>query len=185
MHMPPPTDLTEPAPDLRQQRIAAVVRDYQQPLLRYTSRLLRNATLAEDVVQTVFIKLCRNWSPRQEAGGDLKPWLFRVAHNEAVDLIRSEARRNRLHTCGAAEAEILHGGIHTDAVNDDDRHALVLGCLDALDPSERQVILLRLQQNMSYDEIAATVNRPRGTVGALLHTAVKKLARQVRRKEGA
>ncbi len=181
--MPPQTALTEPVTDLRRQRIAAVVRDYQQPLLRYTARLLRNATLAQDVVQTVFIKLCQNWQPRQEADEDLKPWLFRVAHNEAVDLIRGEERRKRLHERGAAEEEIRSGGLHADP-EPDDRRMLVLSCLGALCPDERQVILLRLQQNMSYDEIAAVIGRPRGTVGALLHTAVKKLARQVGRKEG-
>ncbi len=182
--MPPPTALTEPASDLRAQRIAAVVRDYQKPLLRYATRLLCNATLAQDVVQMVFVKLFRNWSPLQEAGGDLKPWLFRVAHNEAVDLIRGESRRKRLHDCGAAEAEILYGGRHTDPMPDQDRRDLVLSCLDTLGPDERQVILLRLQQNLSYDEIAAVISRPRGTVGSLLHTAIKKLARQVSRKEG-
>jgi len=185
MHMPPKTVLTEPTADLRRQRIAAAVRDYQQPLLRYTARLLRNATLAQDVVQTVFIKLFRDWQPRQEAGESLKPWLFRVAHNEAVDLIRGEERRRRLHERGAAEDEIRNGGLHAGPEPDDDRRTLVLSCLGALCPDERQVILLRLQQNMSYDEIAAVVGRPRGTVGALLHTAVKKLARQVGRKEGA
>ena len=181
--MPPQTALNKPASDLRQQRIAAVVRDYQQPLLRYTARLLRNATLAQDVVQMVFIKLFRDWGPLQEAGGNLKPWLFRVAHNEAVDLIRSETRRRRLHDNGAAESETLRGEVQTDPVPDD-RRELVLSCLASLSTDERQVVLLRLQQNLSYDEIAAVIGRPRGTVGALLHTAVKKLARHVQRKEG-
>jgi len=181
--MPPRTDANQIAPELRQQRIHAVVREYQQPLLRYTARLLRNATLAQDVVQTVFIKLCQNWQPRQEADETLKPWLFRVAHNEAVDLIRGEERRRRLHERGAAEDDIRTGGIHADQEPDGDRRALVLSCLGALGPAERQVILLRLQQNMSYEEIAAVIGRPRGTVGALLHTAVKKLARHVSRKE--
>ena len=181
--MPPQTALNEPATDMRQQRIATVVRDYQQPLLRYTAHLLRNATLAQDVVQTVFVKLFRDWRPLQEAGGNLKPWLFRVAHNEAVDLIRSETRRRHLHDSGAAESETLRGEVQTDPAPDD-RRDLVLSCLESLSNNERQVVLLRLQQNMSYDEIAAVIGRPRGTVGALLHTAVKKLARPVRRTEG-
>ena len=174
----------DPPSTLRQRRIDAVVREYQQPLLRYTARLLRNPTLAQDVVQNVFVKLFRQWQPRQEADETLKPWLFRVAHNEAVDLIRHEERHRCLHERGAAETELTRDPTHSDP-QPDERRALVLDCLDRLDPAERQVILLRLQQGLSYDEIAAAVGRPRGTVGALLHTAVKKLAREVGRKEGA
>lgn len=179
---PPTTELCPDPTTLRQRRIEAVVREYQQPLLRYAARLLRNPTLAQDVVQNVFIKLFRQWQPRQEADESLKPWLFRVAHNEAVDLIRHEERRRSLHDRGATEAG-PDGGLHSDP-RPDERHALVLECLDRLDPGERQVVLLRLQQGLSYDEIAAIVGRPRGTVGALLHTAVQKLSRHVRRKEG-
>jgi RNA polymerase sigma-70 factor (ECF subfamily) len=176
------TELCIPPIALRQRRIDAVVREYQQPLLRYAARLLRNPTLAQDVVQNVFVKLFRQWKPRQEADESLKPWLYRVAHNEAVDLIRHEERRRSLHDRGAAEAELTHEPTHSDPPPDE-RRALVLDCLDRLDPAERQVVLLRLQQGLSYDEIATAMGRPRGTVGALLHTAVKKLSRHVRRKE--
>lgn len=168
--------------DARQRDMESVVRAYQQPLLRYAARLLRNATLAQDVVQNVFIALFRHWQPLQKAGDKLKPWLFRVTHNEAVSLIRHEERKRGLHRRGADEARLTDGCAHHDGAPDE-RHAIVLECLHKLSPQERQVILLRLQQGLSYDEIAEATGRPRGTVGALLHTAVKKLAIQVQKKE--
>ena len=170
----------------RQRQIEAVVREYQQPLLRYATRLLRNATLAQDAVQGALIKLARQWQPSQRAGPHLKQWLFRVTHNEAVDLIRSEETRRRVH---AESAEAMPGSARPGSAEHqfgdvaEDRHALVLATLHVLTSGERQVVLLRLQQGMSYDEIAAVTNRPRNTVGVMLHQAVKKLSAKIRGKE--
>lgn len=166
----------------RQRQIEAVVREYQQPLLRYATRLLRNGSLAQDVVQGVFIKLFRQWQPSQRAGPALRHWLFRVAHNEAVDLIRAEESRRRVHERGAEEAAARGGDAAHDAAVEE-RHALVLASLQVLTPGQRQVVLLRLQQGMSYDEIAAVTGRPRNTVGVMLHKAVQKLSETLRGKE--
>ena len=164
----------------RQLQIEAVVREYQQPLLRYATRLLRNGTLAQDVVQGVFVKLFRQWQPSQRAGAALRSWLFRVTHNEAVDMIRAEESRRRMHVRSVEDADVYAGD--RDAVTEE-RHALVLASLQILTAGERQVVLLRLQQGMSYDEIAAVTNRPRNTVGVMLHQAVRKLSEKLRGKE--
>ncbi|MCL1856913.1 MAG: sigma-70 family RNA polymerase sigma factor [Kiritimatiellaeota bacterium] len=171
----------------RQRLIEEVVRDYEQPLLRYAARILRNGTLAQDVVQNVFIKLFRQWEPGKRPSAALKPWLLRVAHNEAVDMIRAEERRKELHwrarvpTRRDDDARLAR----TLALQEDERQA-VFESLDVLTLEERQVVLLRLQQGMSYDEIAAVITRPRGSVGAMLHVAVRKLAAHLRKeKEGA
>jgi RNA polymerase sigma-70 factor (ECF subfamily) len=172
---------TEQAQDgmaTRQQQIEAVVREYQQPLLRYATRLLRNGTLAQDVVQGAFIKLFRQWQPSQRAGPSLKQWLFRVTHNEAVDMIRAEEARRRMHERSAEEPPPSNDGGAAE-----ERHARVLASLHVLTSGQRQVVLLRLQQGMSYDEIAAVTNRPRNTVGVMLHQAVKKLSEKLRGKE--
>ena len=162
----------------RQRHIEAVVREYQQPLLRYAARLLRNPTLAQDAVQGVFIKLFRQWQPSQRASPTLRAWLFRVTHNEAVDMIRAEETRRRMHERSAEEAPPSNdGGVA------EERHALVLATLQVLPPGQRQVVLLRLQQGMSYDEIAAVTGRPRSTVGVMLHQAVRKLSEKLRGKE--
>ena len=66
----------------------------------------------------------------------------------------------------------------------DEREALVLSCLPALPPLQRQVVLLRLQQGLSYSDIAEVVGETSGYVGNLLHHAIKTLAAEVRRREG-
>ena len=166
----------------RQVGMEAVIDAYQAPLIRYATRVLNNATLAQDVVQNVLIKLFRQWQPGMQADARLKNWLFRVTHNEAVDQIRSEARRHRLQGEQEVEVTVATGGVHLD-IPPDEREAMVLDCLEVLDANQRQVVLLRLQQGMSYEEISAITGQSAGYVGNLLHFAVKRLAVEVRRRE--
>lgn len=162
----------------------AVIDTYQTPLLRYAARLLNNATLAQDVVQNAFIKLFRQWQPNMHADERLKSWLFRVVHNEAVDMIRAEERRRR-HQEGhvALRMDETSGGLTRDA-GADERIATVLSCVGSLPPAQRQVVLLRMQQGMSYEEISAVTGKSIGYVGNLLHKAVHQLSGQVRKMEG-
>ncbi len=180
--MTPGLETAAPQADPREQRIAALVATYQQPLLRYATRLLNNATLAQDAVQNALIKLCRHWQPNQAADDAIRPWLYRVTHNEAVDLVRHEERRRR-HQQRCCDDPSLEPPAAPGAMEREDRQDQVMRALRTLTAAERQVVLLRLQQGLSYDEMAAATGRPRGTVGALLHTAVKKLARTIQHEE--
>jgi RNA polymerase sigma-70 factor (ECF subfamily) len=153
---------------------------FQMPLLRYAARLMNNATLAQDVVQNAWIKLSKRVPPVEEPSDEVRNWLYTVVHNESVDLIRSEERRRKLHESYSAEQE-------TVALPDtglDEREAMVLSCLPALSPLQRQVVLLRLQQGLSYEAIAEIIGEKPGYVGNLLHHAVKLLGEEVKRKEG-
>lgn len=147
---------------------------YQTALLRYATRVLNNADAAQDVVQEAFIRLHGNMEKIAERGVQLKGWLFRTTHNAAVDHIRKESRRRILHQSQSEQAE--------PCGNDpgDDREELVLQHLNVLKPKEREVLVLRLQEGMSYKEIAAVLNRSEGYVGTLIHTATKKLTQSLR-----
>ena len=175
----------EPSPETRRrEHLEAVVDAYEAPLLRYAARLLNNAALAQDVVQNVLVKLFRQWPVGMQADPRLKSWLYRVTHNEAVDLIRAEERRKRLHVRQAEDAACGDGGLHRDAPPDE-RVSEVMRHLDLLALPERQVLLLRLQEGLSYEEIAAATGHSSGYVGSLLHHAVKKLSARLRCEEGA
>ena len=84
---------------------AAVVDAYQGRLLRYVARLLANPSPAEDIVQRVFIKCAAHWKGPMEPSDDLSAWLYRLAHNEAIDYVRRERRRGFLHLRHAEERE--------------------------------------------------------------------------------
>ena len=164
--------------------LAAVIGAFQAPLLRYAARLLNNVTLAQDVVQNTLVKLSRRVPPPEAPTDEVRNWLFRVAHNEAVDLIRSEERKRRLLAAYAEQQDCeTEGGLCFDT-GANEREQAVLACLAVLSPLQKQVVLLRLQQGLSYDQIGEIVGEKSGYVGNLLHHAVKALAAEVKRREG-
>jgi RNA polymerase sigma-70 factor (ECF subfamily) len=177
------TETTNVERDRRLSQMEAIVAEHEQPLLRYAARLLRNATAAEDVVQNAFIKLFRQWDEGMRPSPNLKAWLYRVTHNEAVDHIRRESRLKLLHEREAADPAVgCPDGLHCDpAAGDDERRAMVLRHLGRLHPREQQVVLLRLESGLSYAEISRITGRSEGNVGNILHHAVRKLSESLRR----
>lgn len=169
----PPGPLEGP---LTEARLEALMNEHQAGLLRYATRFLNNADAAQDVVQEVFIRLCRNWDPAACPLEKLRFWLYRLAHNVAVDYARHENRLRRLHQ-DHADVESANRGSGRDPER---RKQLVLQNLDRLDPPERQVLLLRLQEGFSYKEISDVTGRTEGNVGCLLHHAVRKMALALR-----
>lgn len=158
-----------------------IVARYERALLRYATRLLNDADAAQDVVQEAFIRLFRRRAPPWPDDGRIRQWLYRTTHNAAIDFIRSEQRRRDLHERDALERSHSSAPVAADRLETADRHRLVLQFVARLDPSEREVLLLRLQEGLSYAEIARATGRRVGTVGCLLHTATRKLAEGLRR----
>ncbi len=151
---------------------------YAAALLRYAERLVRNPHSAQDVVQQVFIKFSGLTSEKQPKEQAVRAWLYRATHHQAVDLIRSEQRRKKLHEAHAEEQN-LSG---TDATPQSKQR--VLEKLHLLDDKEQQVVILRLQEGLSYREISDVTGLKEGHVGYLLHQAVRQLARHFQ-TEGA
>ncbi len=155
----------------------AIVAEFETPLLRYATRILNNGAAAQDVVQNTFIKLFRAWEPGMHASPSLKSWLYRVTHNEAVDHIRRESRLQVLHEKQTSDPTMVscedgRNCLMTDA----EKHEAVLALVHTLHPREQQVLLLRLEEGLSYKDISRLTGRSEGNVGNLLHHAVRKLS---------
>lgn len=167
----------------RERLLDAIMSEHESSLLRYAARIANDPVAAQDIVQNVFLKLCKGWQEGLQPSRELKSWLYRVTHNEAVDHIRRESRRSALHDRHAAEQpETCADGAHCDPAAD--RRALVLSLLEKMHPTARQVVHLRLEQGLSYKEISAVTGRSEGNVGNILHHAVKELAAGVRKAGG-
>ncbi|MBL7077147.1 MAG: sigma-70 family RNA polymerase sigma factor [Kiritimatiellae bacterium] len=151
--------------------------EYETALLRYAARILNNSAAAQDVVQNTFIKLFRSWKPGMHASPSLKSWLYRVAHNEAVDHIRRESRLHVLHEKQASDPAVAACADGRNCpLSDTEKHEAVLSLMHTLHPREQQVLLLRLEEGLSYREISRVTGRSEGNVGNLLHHAVRKLS---------
>jgi RNA polymerase sigma-70 factor (ECF subfamily) len=163
-------------------QMEAIVAEHETALLRYATRIVNNPTSAQDVVQNVFIKLFQSWQEGTHPSDKLKGWLYRVTHNEAVDYIRRESRLRVLHEKQAADetAGDCPNGVN-GASTEDERRQMVLMYLKKLHPREQQVVLLRLEEGMSYTEISRITGRSEGNVGNILHHAVRKLSQSMKR----
>lgn len=171
------TDENSDRSDLLRQ-MEAIVAEHETALLRYATRILDDPAAAEDVVQNVFIKLFENWKKGSRPSSKLKSWLYRVTHNEAVDFIRSESRLNLLHKKQFEDISNCPDGMHCPE-NETKRRAMVLEHIRKLHPTEQQVLLLRLEEGLSYKEIAEVTGRTEGNVGCILHNAVLKISKKV------
>lgn len=146
-------------------------------LRRYAHVLTRNPTRADDLVQDT---LARAWDKRRlwRAGSDLRAWLFTIMHNVHVNhitLTRHEARNVSLDTDGECSLALQA----TARGNQLDRIELaeVLQQVDRLPAEQREILLLAAVEGLRYDEIAAMLEIPIGTVMSRLSRARDKLRR--------
>ena len=155
---------------------AALVR-YEAPLVRYALGFTDDLETARDVVQDTFLRLCKQ--PPDLVEGHLAQWLFTVCRNRALDVRR---RSSRMTTCTeTTEAELdrrsASGTAPTpaDAADSRERAANALDLLADLPPNQREVVRLKFQHQMSYQEIADVTSLSVGNIGFLLHTALRTL----------
>jgi RNA polymerase sigma-70 factor (ECF subfamily) len=164
----------------REEELEMIISEHEAGLLRYATRLLNDPNTAKDVVQGTFIKLCQGWQDGARPAKQLKGWLYRVTHNGAVDYIRKESRLKVLHETQAEETGMSEPPRQRGALQRKEAMDLALEHMRKLKPEEQQVVILRLQEGMSYREIAEVTKRSEGNVGCILHHAVKKLAKSLK-----
>ena len=150
--------------------------------------MVRDRGLAEDLAQETFVKAYRAL-PTYDTGRKLSSWLFKIAHNTALDHLR----RRQLDTVplqseteeGADYREILADdradSPDTRVARSDLRQAFEEAVLE-LRAEHREVVLLRYQHGMSYQEIVDITGLPLGTVKTNLHRARKALVRGVKER---
>ena len=166
---------------------AEIVRRYEKELYGYLRHYLGDAEMAEDVFQQTFLQVhlkCGQFEP----GRKVRPWLYTVATNQAIDYQRRN-RRHRINSLDRAtrknnadeEAGVLvdllggrQPGPAADAESAEENDALHRA-VEALPESSRQVVMLVYFQGLKYREAAQVLGIPVGTVKSRLHAAMLKL----------
>jgi len=158
--------------------MAPLVERHQRRLYRIALGYLREREDALDVVQEAFVKVFRA-APRWDGSADAGPWLSRVAVNLSIDRWRRNKRRGQTF---APLAEGDHLEVLKDAGPAPDRGLLhrdaggkVARALSALPERQRAVVVLRHYQELSLEEIAATLGISLGTVKSSLHRALHRM----------
>jgi RNA polymerase sigma factor (sigma-70 family) len=142
----------------------AIVTRYRRGLLRHVGRLLPDGR-AEDVVQQAFVNA---YGAMRTGDGELhlRPWLYRIAHNVALNTLRDRgARLDQL------PADL--GGVESPDLALERRQGLreVLAAVKSLPERQRSALVLRELEGRSYDEIAAELGVTGGAVRQLLSRA--------------
>src|SRR4051794_835661 len=142
----------------------AIVHRYHRPLLRYAGRFLTPAR-AEDAVQQAFVNA---FSALRSGDGEmnLRPWLYRIAHNSALNVLRQ---------AGADTVPIDEqiDGVETppQALERGERLRSVVTAVRELPERQRDALVLQALEGRSYDEIAVELGVSDGAVRQLLNRA--------------
>jgi RNA polymerase sigma-70 factor, ECF subfamily len=141
------------------------------PRLRYFLRkLVGRDDRADDIAQEVWVAVLRQLPKLREAGA-FTAWLYRIAHNNAM----LDARRNGRLPATTHEVDQIAGDEEESFSRDDAAH--IHAALDELEPPQREVMVLRFLEDLSYDEISVVVGCPVGTVRSRIHYAKAQLRR--------
>jgi RNA polymerase sigma-70 factor (ECF subfamily) len=163
-----------------------LVRRYERELYGYLCRYLGDASLADDVFQNTFLQVYVK-ADQFEDGRQVRPWLYTIATNQAIDALRRAGRQpavsldGQLAEGGEGEARPLldlleaRGPGPLDQTQDEERRLLVRAAVDRLPELFRQVVVLAYYQGLKYREIADVLAVPVGTVKSRLHAALVKL----------
>lgn len=147
--------------------------DFERPLVAFAVRLCGgDLDAARDVVQETFLRLVR--AERRAVEGNLRTWLYTVCRNRALDLRRKDGRMDTLDETRAATIVDGNPGPAQGLERRDEWRA-VLAALEALPEKQREVLRLKFQHGLSYEEIARVTEQKTGTVGWLIHEGIRAL----------
>lgn len=166
-----------PLAEQAQREVGALYEERAEEFLHYAMALAHDEELARDAVQESFMRyfvaLC---------GGDKivapRAWIYRVMHNYLLDRIKEANCHHEYHV-----RQRLSYGPNQDIEGECFRHEFLRLIRTALTAREYDCFRLRTQ-GMRYEEIAATLNLASGTVGSMVHRAMRKLRKIVIPKLG-
>lgn len=144
-----------------EERAARVYRDYGPVVYRRCLRILRDRDAARDVTQEVFVKLVRNLKKLDDRD-DLLPWLYRVATNHCLNMLRDARRRGEQQLPESFEIAAADRG---DVLPS---RQLAVRILQRFDRETQTVALGVLVDGMEHEEVARTLGISRRTVARKL-----------------
>lgn len=156
----------------------ALYQRYGRPVYSLAFRILRDAALAEDVTQEVFLKFWGHPESYQPQRGSLGSWLLSVTHNRAIDLVRRrQLRESRLlPDIREGEEQIADGLIDPgDLAGLQEVSAAIRRALTQIPAAQRQAIEMAFFDGKTHAEISAELGEPLGTAKTRIRLGMRKL----------
>jgi RNA polymerase sigma-70 factor (ECF subfamily) len=161
-------ELVQTAVAGREASFEELVRRYQRPIAAYVYRMVGDYDSALDLTQEVFIKVYNSLA-RYRSEFKFSTWIYKIAHNAAIDHLRRYAVREQALTCsvdGERREVVIESRRLTPEQESErkERRSEIESVVQLLQASYRELIVLRHSHDLSYDEIAEVTGLPLGTV---------------------
>jgi RNA polymerase sigma-70 factor (ECF subfamily) len=166
----------------REDGFEELVRRYQRPIAAYVYRMVGDYEAALDLTQEVFIKVY-NSLRRYRSEFKFSTWIYKIAHNSAVDHLRRSSNRDQALTT-EFDGEQYDLPLESRKLSPEqeseraERRAEIEQVVRGLPAAYRELVLLRHSHDMSYDEIAEVTGLPLGTVKNRLFRARETMRQQ-------
>jgi len=148
-----------------------LLREFEGRLLRYAVRFVK-IEVARELVQETFARIWKE-GPLELKGRE-REWLFCVCRNLALDYLKKERPLSYVTQDNAIEP------LAETALTQQESMGEVNGILRALPANQQEVIRLKFQESMSYQEISQVTGHSVSHVGVLIHEAMKEVRRKMK-----
>ncbi|HWB11576.1 MAG TPA: RNA polymerase sigma factor [Pirellulales bacterium] len=162
-----------------------LLRRYEGELFSYLCRYLRDESLAEEVFQTVFLRVHEK-ARLFEGGRALRPWIYSIVTHQAIDALRKRGRRS------ATSLDTIHGDAEMDGttlldmledrdgspakrLEEHEKSEWARRAVDELPEHLREVVLLIYFQGLKFRKAAEILGIPLGTAKSRMHEALMRL----------
>ena len=152
--------------------IARLVSQYHYRLLRYLVYLTSRRELAEDLIQETWLRVLERGAQYNDRHR-FEPWLFSIARNLAIDSLRRLQRTDTPDPVPDVPASDQQSPFLTAARSEDAER--IASALATLEPIYREALLLRFQEDLSFDEIARVVGVPVSTIASRVYRGIAQL----------
>ncbi|MBI4310936.1 MAG: sigma-70 family RNA polymerase sigma factor [Chloroflexi bacterium] len=155
--------------------IAALYETHFDRVARYINVRIGSMSEAQDLASEVFVRALRSADAYKDTGAPMEAWIFRIAHNIAVDFLRQKDRRPAqvpVEAVFSLSAD-LEDPVQGISRQEDAKRLQV--ALMQLTEAQRQVIALRFGGELSSEEVAAIMGKKPGAVREMQSAAIRKL----------
>lgn len=163
-----------------------LVSRYQKKVTHLVYRYVNNSDTALDLVQDIFFKVFRNLS-NFKGQSKFTSWMFRIAVNESVDHLRRQKVRKE-HSLDhfrehGFDVPDLHDSSNLEAqLENAETKKRIRIVLDSLPENQKSIVVMKIYQDMKFDEIAEILSVPVSTVKSRLYKAFNNLGGLLRRQ---
>jgi RNA polymerase sigma-70 factor (ECF subfamily) len=159
-----------------------LVNRYQRPISAFVYRMVGDYDAALDLTQEIFIKVYASLS-RYRPEFKFSTWIYKIAHNAAIDHLRRSSSRERSLSVGTEtdnyELPLESEGLTPEQQSErEERRGEIENVVRSLPTAYRELIVLRHSQDLTYEEIVEVTGLPLGTVKNRLFRAREMMRQQ-------